>query len=252
MKLDLEGEGLSLLREDSWLFKYLEYTMDQESPTKFHIWSAISTLASCLGRHVWVYRGYYMLYANQYIILVAESALCRKSTSADIAIDDLLSNADVCNILREKMTTEFLYKELANKENYNNEVIIYAPELATFLGSTAFHSGLIPTLTSLYGCPARRDYKTKESGVFELTNICINILGCTTLDWMSNNMPGDTIEGGFTGRVLFIVEEEPRLKNAWPSLTDKQIILRKELIADLARRSSIHGEFTPSDLACEQ
>ena len=101
-----------------------------------------------------------MIYPNQYIILVAESALCRKSTAANIAIKDILTQARTTRLLRQKMTAEFLCVELAKKE-LNNAVTIYAPELAVFLGASAFQSGLIPLLTDLYDCPADADYKTK-------------------------------------------------------------------------------------------
>jgi len=250
MKIDFMLEGLKELSQNSWVYKYLKYTCNQESPTQFHVWSALSVLGSALGRHVWIYRGYYNLYPNMYIIIAAESARCRKSTSADIAVEDILTQSSTIDIIREKMTTEFLCKELSQKR-VNNECLIYASELATFLGASAFASGLIPLLTSMYNCPAKKDYKTKESGVFELENVCINILACTTLDWMSNNMPGDTIEGGFTGRVIFVVGEDPRLRNAWPSVTEEQKQIRNDLISDLVRIHSLHGEYIPTDEATE-
>jgi hypothetical protein len=248
MKIDFVKEGLKELSVNSWLHKYLKFTQGQESPTQFHIWSALSAMGSAMGRHCFIDRGFYMLYPNQYIVIAAESARCRKSTSADIAIDDILQASGVMDILREKMTTEFLCKELA-QERLNNECLIYAPELATFLGASAFHTGLIPLLTSLYNCPSIKDYKTKESGVFNMTNICINLLACTTLDWMSNNMPGDTIEGGFTGRVIFVVGEDPRLRNAWPVMTEEQKKMRVELIGDIIRISKLYGEFSITDEA---
>ncbi len=248
MKIDFVKEGLKELPPSSWIYKYLKYTDTQESPTQFHVWSALSVLGSAMGRHCWMYRAYYTLYANQYIIIVAESARCRKSTSSDIAVDNILDASSTVDIIREKMTTEFLCKELS-QQRLNNEILIYAPELGTFLGVSSFHSGLIPLLTSMYGCPSKRDYKTKESGVFALTNVCINILGCTTLNWMSDNMPGDTIEGGFTGRVIFVVAEDPRLRNAWPTLTDIQLSIRVDLIADIQRIYKLLGEFTVTDEA---
>lgn len=250
MKIDFVREGLKELSKNSWIYKYLKYTDTQESPTQFHVWSALLTIGSVMGRRCWIYRGYYLLYPNQYIIIAAESARCRKSTSSDIAIDDILTTADCVDIIREKMTTEFLCKELA-QERPNNEVLIYAPELATFLGANAFHSGLIPLLTSVYGCPSIRDYKTKESGIFAMKNICINMLACTTLDWMSNNMPGDTIEGGFTGRVIFVVGEEPRLRNAWPYLTEEQKAIKVDLVAEIHNIRKLYGEFNITDEARE-
>ena len=249
MGIEWEAEGLALLKPTNWIYKYLEYTEGQESPTKFHVWSAVSAIASTLARNAWMYRGYYAVYPNQYIILVAESAMCRKSTAANIAIKDILTQARATNLLRQKMTAEFLCVELAKKEKLNNAVTIYAPELAVFLGASAFQSGLIPLLTDLYDCPADADYKTKGSGEYLMKNVCINIMGCTTLDWMSNNMPGDTIEGGFTGRVIFVVAEDPRNRVAWPTVTKEQLDQRQDLIYFIMNLAKKTGEFKPTDKA---
>ncbi len=63
---------------------------------------------------------------------------------------------------------------------------------------------------------------------------------------MSNNLPGDTIEGGFTGRVLFIVAEEPRQRIAWPDLSDAQIKTRDSLLEDLDTIAQLRGEIQPT------
>ncbi len=248
---NLKKEGLGLLPQNSWITKYIDYTSNQESPTRFHIWAAIGCIAAALGRKVSLYRGYYQLYTNQYIIIVAESARCRKSTSTDIAIDDLLETTGLCNIVRQKMTAEKLCVELSRTDVINNEIVLYAPELATFLGASAFQSGLIPLITGLYNCPAKTSYKTKESGEFEMNRVCINMMGATTLDWMSSNMPGDTIEGGFTGRVIFVVAEDRRHKEAWPSIDSEQVETRQSLLVDLTRIAKLRGNFEVTKAAME-
>ena len=249
MKVDYEAEGLVDLPKNSFIHKYLEYTKGTESPTRFHVWSGLSLIACLLGRNVHTHLGHYILYPNMYIILVAESARCRKSTATDIAIDDYLDSSRLCRIFREKMTAEFICTELASTEFLQNDVVLYAPELATFLGATGFQSGLIPLITSWYGCPQHRDYKTKGAGKFDMTNICINILGATTLDWMSNSMPGETVEGGFTGRVLFVVAEEPRQRVAWPIITTEQSLHKKDLMVDMHRIRKMVGRMVYSEEA---
>tara|TARA_R100000656_G_scaffold67313_1_gene50964 strand:- start:2906 stop:4099 length:1194 start_codon:yes stop_codon:yes gene_type:complete len=250
MKVDYEGEGLKLLSKHSFLYKYLEYTKGTESPTKFHLWSGLSLIASLLGRNVNTYKGTYTLFPNMYIVLVAESARCRKSSATDIALDDMLRDSKLCRIYRQKMTAEFICTELASTESLNNDIVIYAPELATFLGVSAFQSGLVPLLTSWYTCPRYDDYKTKGAGKFEMSNICINLLGATTLDWMSNSMPGETVEGGFTGRVIFVVAEEPRQRIAWPVITEEQLLHKKELMLDMHRLRRMVGmmEYTKESI----
>jgi|TARA_R110000765_G_scaffold8053_1_gene26400 hypothetical protein len=246
MNTDIRGEGLEQLSPTNWLYKYLKYTDQMESPSAFHIWSGLSAMSCCLARKVWINRGFYTLYPNQYIILVAESAFCRKSTAVSVAINDLLQTAQIATINKDKMTAEKLCVELSKAEKeqkLDNALTIFVPELATFLGASAFHSGIIPLLTSFYECPSSADYKTKASGEFHMSNVCINLVGATTLDWMSTNLPGDTVEGGFTGRVIFVVAEEPRLSNPWPELSQDEILLRTELIQDLVRINNFMGAF---------
>ena len=196
MNTDLRKEGLEELDKDNWLYQYLLYTDQMESPSAFHIWSGLAAISCTLQRKVWINRGFYTLYPNQYVILVAESAFCRKSTAVSVAINDLLQTAQIATIDKDKMTAEKLCVELsrADKEQkLDNAITIFVPELATFLGASAFHSGIIPLLTSFYECPSSADYKTKASGEFHMSNVCINLVGATTLDWMSTNLPGDTI-----------------------------------------------------------
>ena len=246
MNTDFRAEGLEQLDSKNWIYKYLKYTDQMESPSSFHIWSSLAALSCTLQRKVWINRGFYTLYPNQYIILVAESAFCRKSTAVGVAINDLVQTAQVATINKDKMTAEKLCVELSRGEKehkLDNAITIFVPELATFLGASAFHSGIIPLLTSFYECPSSADYKTKASGEFHMSNVCINLVGATTLDWMSTNLPGDTVEGGFTGRGVFVVAEEPRLSNPWPELSLAEIALRTELVGDLIRINNLNGAF---------
>jgi len=231
--------------QENWIDLYTAYTDKQESPRIFQVWSAISVIASCLGRRVYIDRGYFTTYPNQYIILAAETARCRKSSAAEIAIDDIVRTSSLIDVLSERLTTEAICVKLSKDTGVDNSILIFCTELSTFLGAGAMQSGKVDMLTSFYNCPHARDYLTKNSGKFVCRNICINILACTTLNWMADNMPGTTIEGGFTGRVLFVVGEEPRCIE--PAVKgglskDKQLI-RQALITDLARIASLNGEF---------
>jgi hypothetical protein len=182
---------------------------------------------------------------------VAETALCRKSTAVEIAIDDILTTSAIADISSERLTKEFLYSYLSNKDKLYNDVLLYADELETLLSANAYADGLFAVLTSLYGCPNSRDYKTKNAGVFKLKNVCINLLGATTPNWMSENMPSSSIEGGFTGRVIFVVAEEPRGKVAFPKVTKEMSLVRKGLINWVIDISNLRGEFIMSAAAID-
>lgn len=231
-----------------WIEVYLEYTANQESEERYHFWSAMSAISTALGRRVFMERAYYTLFCNQYIVLVAASAICRKTTAVRMA-KDMVSHTQI-DILKEKLTTQYLIKHLAIAGSKGEaEAMIYAPELNVFLGANAVSSGLIADLTTLYDCPDMFEYRTKTAGVDIVMNPCVNILGATTHDWMSMNLPGDAVEGGFTSRVIFIVSEAPRHRAAWPEYTDKERKLKENLCDDMHIIAQLKGQFVVSDSA---
>jgi len=77
--------------KDSWIREYLRYTENTESPSMFHLWVGISTIASVVDRDIYVNQGFFKIYPNLYIILVAGSQECRKSTAINIG-ESLLRN----------------------------------------------------------------------------------------------------------------------------------------------------------------
>jgi hypothetical protein len=236
-----------------WIKSYLEYTSSQESPERFHTWSALSAISSALARKVFMYRGHYTLFPNQYVVLVSESARCRKTTAANIAVNMLKRTG--ADMLVEKLTMQYLSKHLCEIAKKNgtgdSNISIYSPELSNFLGSDAYNSGLISMLTSVYDCPETWEYRTKNAGIDILKNVCVNILGCTTMEWMSQHLPGDTVEGGFTGRVIFVVSDEPKCRNAWPELSQDELIMKDRLIHDLTQIAKLRGVYTVTPEAKE-
>ena len=235
----------------NWLTTLLDYTKKQESPEKFHIWSGLSVISAALGRRCWLHRGYAPVFPNQYIILVGESALCRKTTAANISVD--MFKRTKKDLMIEKLTPAYLCQHLAEcgkADTFGDSATyIYSPELSNLIGMGAYQSGLVSLLTTLYDCPSEMESRTKGAGVDIIRNACLNILGATTMDWMSSSLPGDTVEGGFTGRVIFGVGEEPKEKNAWLVLTREEMQLRELLTHDLMIISTLRGEFKVTDEA---
>jgi hypothetical protein len=94
MNTDFRAEGLEQLDSKNWIYKYLKYTDQMESPSSFHIWSALAALSCTLQRKVWINRGFYTLYPNQYIILVAESAFWSRADLQAVLYSLLQKNLD--------------------------------------------------------------------------------------------------------------------------------------------------------------
>jgi hypothetical protein len=186
-------------------------------------------------------------------VLIAGSAKCRKSVAIRIGMDILKSIKAPPTIFAQKITTEALIQAL--EESMNKDKICYgivvASELSVFLGSDAIKSGIIPALTDLYDSPAKWQYHTRSRGREELTNVTLSILAASTKDWLRTSIPESAIGGGFTSRVMFIVEDHPSKLVLFPQEEPDAEHLRSSLIHDLEFISKLNGavQFSPAAMA---
>ena len=65
----------------NWLQGYLDYTSASESPTPFHFWTGVATIAGALRRRVWIDMRYFQWAPNFYIVLVGPPGVAAKSTT---------------------------------------------------------------------------------------------------------------------------------------------------------------------------
>jgi len=68
--------------------------------------------------------------------------------------------------------------------------------------------------------------------------------GATAPDWLQSMLPQEAVGGGFTARVIFIVEEKKRATVPKHQLTKREIDLREILVRDLERINQLKGEMT--------
>ena len=240
---------------NNFITTYLDYTSLQESPDNFHVWSAMSTVAACLRRLVWVDMGYFKVYPNLFIVLVSPPGKCRKSVSITMATDlakdlpDVVISADA--ITREALILELdkssRMADIGGEPYIHSSLTIISKELSVFLGTG--NTDLLSLLTDLYDSPIKWEYKTKNKGVNTINGVWLNMLGASTPAWLVGSIPINAIGGGFTSRVIFVVEDDVRRKNALPFLTDRERQLRDELTLGLERISMIKGEFQLSSKA---
>lgn len=230
-------------RCSNWLTTYMDYTSEQESPEDFHRWTGIAVLSATLGRHIFLERGYYTLFPNLYIVLVAGSAKCRKSVSTHIGIAFLNELKQKPMVFSQKITNEALIKALLDaKIDGQSSGIIYASELSVFMGRDAIGSGLIPTLTDLYDSPKKWSYHTRTRGVEILENVSICMLGASTIDWLRTSIPVDAIGGGFTSRIVFVYQEKARKPILFPTKKVGHEELHRYLSEDLNHIRTQRGQ----------
>ena len=228
--------------------EYLNYTKSHESPEDFHLWVAMTLLAMAVKRNVFMNRGYYKLYPNIYTILVAESALLRKSSSIRIGLN-LIKEAlpTELNIFAQKITPEGLihYLALISEEQKKSEATIVSDELAVTLGNCAKDPTLLQLLTTLYDSADRFEYATISRGIEKCENICVSMLAGSTPEWLKSSMPEDAVGGGFFSRLIIINRLECGRRNPHPEDTiDPEVKQQKETcIGDLRAIAEVKGEF---------
>lgn len=233
----------------NFLDQYMVYTRKSESPDAYHLWCALSTVASAVRRQVWVNMGHFKVYPNMYVVLVGPPGKCRKSVAINIATKLLAGIKDV-HMSADAITREALIRELkesskkifiGDEEEYDHSsVTIVSKELSVFL--TANNPDLLSLLTDLYDNPDHWEYRTKNSGWDKINNVWLNKLAASTPSWLVGSVPLSAIGGGYTSRVIFVVEHDVRQKVARPKLGPMEMEAMEWCMSKLMELSTVSGE----------
>jgi hypothetical protein len=111
---------------------------------------------------------------------------------------------------------------------------------------------MVDMLVNLWdGKPFRK--VTKSSGSDEVVNPWINLIACTTPDWIAGNFPEYMIGGGFTSRCVFVYADKKEKYVAYPGLQVPKDMsgTEQKLVEDLTHISELCGEYRLSSRAVE-
>lgn len=239
-------------RLDDFLEAYLRYTANTESPTSYHTWSAISLLSIALERRVYMRWGHTTIYPNQYIVLIGPSGV-RKGEPLMIAREFVQSlgkmvipEATSKEALISRMHSSISVYEDAGRVRTQCPAVVIAEELSVFLGENNLM--FLAQLTNWYDSRESWAYDTKRGGKEEINGVCMNMLASMAPDWVNLCIPTSAIGGGFTSRILFIVEQRKERTVLDPNSVPVDENLRADLEADLEAVHRLVGEyrFSPS------
>jgi len=226
-----------------WLQAYRDYIVKQESPDIFHFWIGCQLIAAALKRNVWIDRGAYKVYPNQYVFLIAKSGSSRKSSAMDIGLD-LIKEVDGIRTLYGRMTVEGLIDQMDHASispdgriKPDGSIFVQADELAYIFGKAAYVSDLLDFFTAAYTSKARLDFLTRGKGICTVRNPCPTLLAACTVAQLGNIFPSMTLVSGFMARVLMVYGQKG-VKVAKPVLNRK---LEDPLIHDLGCLAELHG-----------
>ena len=241
---------------DNWINAYLEYSDHSEAPEKFHLWTGVSALAGALRRRVWIDMKYFQWTPNMYIIFVAPPGIVSKSTTAGIGMN-LLRQVEGVQFGPDAVTWQALVvalqeaKELfqlhEGEDMYHtmSALTCVCSEFGNFLNP--HDREMVDALVSLWdGQVGTWSKVTKTQGSELIENPWVNVLACTTPDWIAGNFPDYMIGGGFTSRCVFVYADKKRKLVAYPKYeaTQTHEELRIKLIQDLGHIANvIAGEY---------
>lgn len=234
-----------------WLTTYLEYTKGSEPPTSYHTWCGLAVIAGALQRKVYLRMGFEQIYPNIYAILVGPSGRTRKGVALGIAKAILqkvpgISVAPESSSGREAMVVAMKraignFQDSADgKIKFHCSITAFSEELSVFLGQGDVK--YLANLTDWYDSKDTWEYETIGRGKDSLQGLCFTLAGGTAPDWLQSMLPQEAVGGGFTARVIFIVEERKKQTVPEHILTPEDIALEEVLVRDLERLSQLSGE----------
>ena len=206
-------------RLGDWLDAYIAHTRVSEAPTQAHRWTGAWAIAGALRRNVWYKAGKFDWTPNFYIVLVGPPGVIQKSTSAS-AGTSLLERVPSVVFGPDSATWHGLLPRFVAAEcevRVGDRVVRCSPlsmaisELGSFLKLS--QEGLDALLIDMWDGTVRSrpwTHTTQTHGDKQVWNGLLNLLGCTTLGWVRENIPASALETGLISRILFIYAEEKR------------------------------------------
>lgn len=237
-----------------WLESYLDYTENSESPISYHTWCGLSVIAGALQRKVYLKWGLgRVIYPNLYAVLVGASGRTRKGVAIGIAKDFLKnlpsitvvpesSSGRQAMILAMKRALSNFSDPSDNKIKFHSSVTAFSEELSVFLGQGDI--AYLSNLTDWYDSKDDWEYETVGRGKDTLQGLCLNLMGGTAPDWIQSMIPQEALGGGFTSRIIFIVEEVKRKIIPKYVVSPEEERLKELLQIDIERISQLAGEIT--------
>lgn len=242
---------------NGWLDNYLKYTEPTESPTNYHTWCGLSVVAGALQRRVYLKWGLgQVIYPNLYVVLIGQSGKTRKGVAIGIAKEFLKaipgitvtpesSSGRQAMILAMKRASINFMDPTDNKIKFHCAVTSFSEELSVFLGQGDI--AYLASLTDWYDSKDDWEYETVGRGKDSLQGLCLNLCGGTAPDWIQSMIPQEALGGGFTSRIIFVVEEKKKQIVPEYNMTEEARQLGKALSNDLERIGNLKGEMTFTD-----
>lgn len=237
----------------NWLQTFLDWTLPRsESPDTFLVWSGLFAVSSVAKRHVripaWL-TGSYVVEPYLYLLFVGPPGVARKTTTAGFA-EKLLKPLRHVNIAATATSDSKFVEDMAAVADGSMSII--SGEFASLVKTS--EDAMFDLFTELFDGKDHYTYTTRMHGEEVINNPCLNMLACTTPEWVAHN-PTYMTGGGFASRVIFLYEHKARQRrlfykeNRGKAKEFEQ--MEKHLRHDLDHIAGLRGEFAFESEALE-
>jgi hypothetical protein len=230
------------------------YMKNTESAKMFHRWTALSVIASCLRKKVFLCIGRIDIHPNMYVVFVGPPGGPRKSQAISFGteflsqIPDIIISADAITpqALIEDLEKSAIDEQMPDGSIYQHaSLTITSKEFESFLGAKIENTKMITYLTDLFDAQKIPwKYRTKHSGNNVIPSVFLNLLAATTPESIASSLPSSAIGTGLTSRIMFVWADKKDKKVCYPEETPEEIALKELLLKDLYLISRMVGEFT--------
>jgi hypothetical protein len=224
-----------------------------ESARSFHKWTALSVIASCLRKKVFLGIGRINIYPNMYVVFVGPPGEPRKSQAISFGteflsqIPDIITSADAITpqALIEDLEKSAIDEQMPDGSTYQHaSLTITSKEFESFIGAKKDNTTMITYLTDLFDAQKIPwKYRTKHAGNNVIPSVFLNLLAATTPESIASSLPSSAIGTGLTSRIMFIWADKRAKTVCYPEETPEEIILKEKLLKDLYLISRMVGEF---------
>ncbi len=246
---------------ENWLDTFLKWTLEvSEAPESLLVWSALFCISAVTKKKIQFSKEYlkkYTIYPTAYVMFVGPPGVVRKSTSAGYAQELLkgvnkgipVTDSAYINIGPTSGSKAKIVEKMA--ATVDGTMTLIAGEFGNIVATSP--EEMYEFLQKMFDSDAtaeRYEHSTRGHGDEVVLNPSLNLLGCTTPEWISENS-GYMLGAGFAARTVFIFENQARsrhlfYKNIGPS-NEALESMRKKLVYDLRKMGRLKGEMRPQD-----
>lgn len=251
-----------------WISSYVDlFGPRSEAPSHIHWWVACSMIGGACTRRIWIDEKTFRYYPNLFIVIVGPPAVISKSTVINLGVN-ILKDIPHIAIGADNTTYPAFIQDLSKRQSdiqdtfpdndmdaeWIRQCAITLPisEFGTFFKPE--EEDMVNGLTDLFDCRSIMVKDTKFAGRDVVEHPFVNLIACTTPDWIRDKLTSSIGGWGLSSRIIFLWADEktrfiPRPSKLWKLDEFEKGVQR--LTNDLFEISQLAGEITWSHDADE-